>query len=367
MAVPFFDLKQQAEQLWPAMEPKLREWFLSCGYSGGHKVEEFEKNFAAKVGTRFAVGVGSGTDALHLALSSCGPGDEIITVPNTFAATVEAATYTRAKTVFCDVNPDTLLMDPRSLAERVTDRTRIIIPVHLFGNVCDMDAISAVAKERRIMVVEDACQAVNATYKGKQAGSHGAIGCFSFYPSKNLAAAGEAGAVTTNDQAIAELFKELRSHGGPANVHRNLGYNYRMDGIQAIIVDTKLEHLDAWTDRRRNIAAQYAEQLKGVEGVKLPVEQEGSKHAYHLFVVQAENREGLKAHLKEKGIGFAMHYPKLVYRHEAFKKFAPKEGCPVAEAAESKILSLPMYPEMTDSQVAEVCECVKSFYEKQLR
>lgn len=364
MTVPFIDLKEQAAMLEPEMKAGFPEFWNSCAYSGGKYVEELEKKLAEKIGVAHAVAVNTGTEALHLALQGIKPGDEVITVPNTFVATVEAICYMQGTPVFCDVNPDTLLMDADSLRARITPKTRAIIPVHLYGNMCDMDTLLAVAKEAKLFVVEDACQAINGTYKGKQAGSMSHVGCFSFYPTKNLGAAGEGGMLVTNDLAIAEVAKDLRSHGGPANVHKKIGYNYRMHGFQGWVLGAKLKYLNGWTDARRARAAQYAEELKGVDGIKLQTETPGAKHVYHVMAVEVENREALKEHLKVKGIGFHRHYPLLVYQHGPYKEFTPKEGCPVAEASNKKGLSLPLWPEMKESQVSEVCDAIKSFYQK---
>jgi dTDP-4-amino-4,6-dideoxygalactose transaminase len=285
-----------------------------------------------------------------------GPGDEVITVPDTFIATAEAISYCGAKPVFVDVDPMTYNMDPSKIEAAVTPKTCAIIPVHLFGQMADMDPIMAIARNRGIFVVEDASQAHGAEYKGKKAGSIGDAGCFSFYPGKNLGAYGEAGAVVTNNEELDKKMRMLRDHGqAKKNHHTMIGWNARMDGIQGAVLSVKLKHLSSWNEGRRRNATIYDELLKGVKGVTTPKQAAYAKHVYHIYAIRVADRDRLISSLAEKDIHCGIHYPIPVHLLDAYKSLGyQKGGFPVAEKAASEFVSLPMYPELTGEQISRV-------------
>jgi dTDP-4-amino-4,6-dideoxygalactose transaminase len=302
--------------------------------------------------------VGNGTDALWFALLALGigPGDEVITAPNTFIATAEAISFCGATPVFADVDPRTYTMDPARLEAAITPKTKAVIPVHLFGQPADMDPILETACRHGLWVVEDACQAHGALYKGRKAGSMGAAGCFSFYPGKNLGAFGEGGAVVTNDEALADRVRRLRDHGQAKKYyHSAIGWNGRLDGIQAAVLQVKLKYLDAGNDARRAHADRYRERLAGVGQVVLPVEADAARHVYHIFAVQVDDRDRVLQAMGDRGIGCGIHYPVPVHLQEAYAHLGLAAGSfPVAERAASRFLSLPMFPELTAGQVDDV-------------
>jgi dTDP-4-amino-4,6-dideoxygalactose transaminase len=320
----------------------------------GDEVAAFEREFAAYCEAAEAIGVNSGTSALHLALlaAGVGPGDEVITVPFTFVATVSAIVYTGATPVFVDVEPDCYTMDPSQIEAAITPRTKAIVPVHLYGQPADMDPILDIARRRGLAVVEDAAQAHGADYKGRRCGSMGHIGCFSFYPGKNLGAYGEGGAVVTSDPAIARRIRLLRSWGEERRYEHSVkGFNYRMDGIQGAILRVKLRHLDRWTELRRSRAAGYRRVLSDLP-VGLPAERDGIRHVYHVFAVRVAQRDAWRARLTELGIGVGVHYPIPVHLQPAHRDLGYAPGSfPVSEAIASEVLSLPIYPELTDEQI----------------
>jgi dTDP-4-amino-4,6-dideoxygalactose transaminase len=364
MNVPFLDLKSQYHALKDEIHVAIDEVMEKTAFAGGPFVAAFEKEFAQFCECKHAVGVGNGTDALWLSLLALGvgPGDEVITVPNTFIATAEAVTYCGAKPVFVDVDEKTYTMDPARLKAAITPRTRAIIPVHLFGQPADMDPILAVAKAHGLPVVEDACQAHGAQYKGRKAGSLGVTGCFSFYPGKNLGAYGEAGAVVTNDDALADKMKMFRDHGQSKKYyHGIIGWNARMDGIQGAILSVKLKRLAAWNDSRRAHAQEYNRLLASLPGVITPMEAGYAKHIYHIYAIRVKERDRIMAALAEKGVSCGIHYPVPVHLQDAYGFLGLSEGSfPVSERCASEYLSLPMYPELTSGQIAYVAQTLAS-------
>jgi dTDP-4-amino-4,6-dideoxygalactose transaminase len=353
--VPFLDLKAHHEPIRDEIRQAIERVIDANAFAGGPFVEAFEKDWAAFCGTRHAIGVGNGTDALWLTLLALGvgPGDEVITVPSTFMATAEAVSFCGARPVFVDIEPVTYTMDPARLERAITPRTRAIIPVHLFGQVADMDPILEVARRHGIPVVEDAAQAHGATYKGRRAGTFGIAGCFSFYPGKNLGAFGEAGAVVTNDAELADRIRCLRDHGQVRKYHHDhIGWNARMDGIQGAVLQVKLRRLAAANEARRNHARQYARLLADVEQVVLPVEAPGRTHVYHVYAVRVPDRDEVLQRMGRRGIACGIHYPIPVHLQKAYQHLGYGEGSfPVAEQCAREFLSLPMYPELRPEQV----------------
>ncbi len=370
MNIPFLDLKSQNAALLPEIEPVIKEAILNAAFIGGENVSSFEEEFAAFCDTKFCVGVGSGTDALRLALLACGikSGDEVITVPNTFVATTEAISQAGGRVVFVDVEPNTYNIDIERMEEKITGRTKAIIPVHLYGQCADMDPIMELARKYDLFVLEDACQAHGALYKGRKAGSLGDIGAFSFYPGKNLGACGEAGAVTTDDPDIAEKIRMLRDHGQSKKYYHEIeGYNGRLDAIQAAILRIKLKKLPDWVNKRRTNAALYNELLNECQAIVIPYEHDWSASAFHLYVVRLKGREIIQKKLLEKGISTGLHYPVPLHLQTAYKFLDHQKGdFPVAETASDEILSLPMYPELTAKQVSFVAESVKDIVTAQV-
>lgn len=363
MKVPFLNLKAQYDSIAEEVHRSITEVLSRCAFSGGPYVEKFEEEFAAFCGSKWAVGVGSGTEALWLALLGLGvgPGDEVITVPNSFIATAEAITLCGAQPVFVDIDEESFTMSPALLAQAITPCTKVIIPVHLYGQPADMDPIHAIADRHGIAVVEDACQAHGAEYKGRRAGSLGHAACFSFYPGKNLGAYGEAGCVVTKDEQLAKKVKMLRDHGQSRKYYHNvIGTNGRMDGIQGAVLSVKLKYLDIWNSQRRVHAELYQKKLLGVRGVKLPSEMNYARHVYHVFAVRSRDREQLKSSLQGSGIECGVHYPVPIHLQEAYYAQGETLGrFPVAELCAEQLLSLPMFPELTESELDYICEEVK--------
>jgi dTDP-4-amino-4,6-dideoxygalactose transaminase len=354
MLVPYFDLKKQFSSLRDEIREALDRVCSNASFILGEEVNEFEKEFAAFCEVKYCVALNSGTSALHLALLALGvrPGDEVITTPNTFISTAEAICYTGAKPVFVDIDPRTANLDPALIERVITKRTKAILPVHLYGRPADMDPILQIAQKHGLAVIEDACQAHGARYRGRRVGSIGHAATFSFYPSKNLSAYGEGGALTTNDAAIAELARSLRSHGqsGPYT-HERIGYNYRMDGFQGAVLRVKLKRLEQWNARRKEIATLYRSVLKGAN-VEIPLDDPRDERVYHLFVVYVERRDAVRAALQARGVHTAIHYPRPVPLQPAFAAFGFGPGSfPHAERACGRALSMPFFPEMTDEQV----------------
>jgi dTDP-4-amino-4,6-dideoxygalactose transaminase len=358
MKVPFLDLNAQNAPLRAEIDRAIADVIDSSAFAGGPFVARFEEEFAAFCDVKHAIGVGSGTEALWLALlaKGVGPGDEVITVPSTFMATAEAITYCGATPVFVDIDEDTYTMDPEKLEAAMSPWTKAIIPVHLFGQTADMDPVLAFARERGLAVIEDAAQAHGATYKGRKAGSIGDAGCFSYYPGKNLGAFGEAGAVVTNDDILAEKIRILRDHGQVKKYHHTMvGWNCRMDGIQGAVLGIKLKHLEKWNNLRRAHASHYDQALRSVEGVVTPVTSKNCEHVFHVYAVRVQNREAVMQYLSEQGIGCGIHYPVPVHLQEAYSDLDYAAGSfPVAERCANEFLSLPMFPELSANQVNAV-------------
>ena len=355
--IPLADLKAQYRSVKPEIDAAIAHVVEHAQFALGPAVEAFEREFASYCGITETVAVNTGTSALHVALlaAGVGPGDEVITVPFTFVATVAAIEYAGAKPVFVDIDPDYYTMDPSALERAITPRTKAVMPVHLFGQPADMDPISDIARRHTLAVIEDACQAHGAEYKGRRAGSIGDIGCFSFYPGKNLGAYGEGGAAVTGNPQYADTMRLLRSWGEKARYeHAIRGFNYRMDGIQGAVLGVKLRHLERWTEARRRLAAAYGRLLTGTVA-RTPRERPGVRHVYHVYAVRLPRRDGWRARLAEKGIQTGVHYPIPVHLQPAYRDLGYKAGdFPVAEAVACEVLSLPLFPEMTDTQLEEV-------------
>jgi dTDP-4-amino-4,6-dideoxygalactose transaminase len=357
VVVPYLDLAAQYRALQPEVDAAVLRVLGSTQYILGPEVAAFEREFAAWCGTSECVAVNTGTSALHLALLACGvgPGDEVITVPFTFVATVAAIEYAGATPVLVDVEPRHLTMDPAKIEAAITARTRAIMPVHLFGHSADMAPILAVAKRHGLRVIEDAAQAHGASYQGRTCGSMGDVACFSFYPGKNLGAYGEGGALVTADAEIARAARLRRSWGEERRYEHVLkGFNYRMDGIQGAILRIKLRHLDAWTEARRACAAEYRAALAGAD-VQVPEERAGDRHVYHVFAVRLAGRDDARARLDAAGVQTGVHYPIPVHLQPAYRNLGGRPGdFPVAERSAGEVLSLPIYPELTPAQVEYV-------------
>lgn len=364
MTIPLVDLKAQYATIKPEIDAAMQRVVNNASFILGREVAEFEKNFAAFCNAQYCVGTDSGTAALHLALLILGvkPGDEVITTTHTFIATAEVISLIGAKPALVDIDPRTYNIDPNKIEAAITPRTRAIIPVHLYGQPAEMDAILDIARKHNLRVIEDAAQAHGAEYRGRRAGTMGDVACFSFYPGKNLGAYGDAGALVTNDAALADHARMLRDHGRSEKyAHKLVGYGYRLDALQAAILGAKLPHLDAWNARRREIADYYTELLTNT-GIVTPYVPPHVKPVYHIYAVRAKNRDGLQKHLKERGIETGIHYPIPLHLQPVYQNLGYKAGnFPHAEKAASVILSLPMYPELTDAQVQQIVDAVKGF------
>jgi dTDP-4-amino-4,6-dideoxygalactose transaminase len=358
MKVPFLDLHAHHEPILPQVDEVIHRVIESGAFAGGPFVDRFEEDFAAFCECRHAIGVGSGTEALWLSLLALdiGAGDEVITVPNSFMATAEAISYCGARPVFVDVDECTYTMNPETLERAITPKTKAIIPVHLFGQPADMEPIQAVAQEHGLHIVEDACQAHGARYKGQRAGSMGIAGCFSFYPGKNLGAFGEAGAVVTNNANLNEKIRVLRDHGQFRKYHHSkVGWNCRMDGIQAGVLRVKLQTLENDNQRRRAHADHYNRTLSEIPGVLTPLHAAYAQHVYHIYAIRVKERDRVMELLAKKEIGCAVHYPIAIHLQEAYRSLGYKEGSfPVAERCAREFVSLPMYPELTREQIDRV-------------
>jgi dTDP-4-amino-4,6-dideoxygalactose transaminase len=364
VGVPFVDLKAQYRTIRDEVDAAIQEVIENTSFVLGPAVEGFERDFAEFLGVEEVVGINNGTAAIQLTLLALGvgPEDEVIVPAHTFIATAEAVSHVGARPVFVDVRRDTGNMDPALLSATITNRTRAILPVHLYGQPADMDPILGLAAEAGIPVVEDACQAHGARYHGRRAGSLGRAACFSFYPGKNLGAYGEGGAVATNDPELAARIRRLRDHGQTERYrHAEVGYNARLEGIQGAVLAVKLRYLDAWNKARRAHAAVYGEHLADA-GVRLPVEADGCQSACHLYVVRLEQRDALRAHLDERGVQTGLHYPVPVHLQDAYSGLNYREGdFPEAEAWANECISLPMYAELSPAQLEQVIQGVKSF------
>ncbi len=352
--IPLVDLKAQYRSIKSEIDAAVLNALESASFVLGPDVAAFEESFASYCGVKHAIAVNSGTSALHLALLAAGIGedDEVITVSMTFVATVSAILYVGARPVFVDVDPVTWTMDPTRIEAAITPRTKAILPVHLHGLCADMTPILDIAKRHRLVVIEDAAQAHGAEYRDQRAGSFGQLGCFSFYPGKNLGAYGEGGAVVTNDPALADRVRMLRNWGEDRKYHHVLrGYNYRMDGIQGAVLRVKMRHIDAWTEARRAASSRYDAFLSGID-VRCPSPAAGHRHAYHVYAVRVARRDTVAAHLREAGIATGIHYPVPVHLQPAYSSLGHGPGSlPVSEQLAAEFLSLPMFPELTAQQV----------------
>jgi dTDP-4-amino-4,6-dideoxygalactose transaminase len=370
MKVPFLDLKAQYESVQNEIAVALQQVLDNTAFAGGPFVEKFEKDFACFCECEFAIGVGSGTTALWMALSGLGigHGDEVITAPNTFIATAEAISFSGAKPVFVDIDEQTYTIDPEQLEKAITPRTKAIIPVHLYGQTADMDRILKIAEAHGLFVVEDACQAHGAEYKGRKAGSMGDAGCFSFYPGKNLGAYGEAGAIVTNNADLAEKLRMLRDHGQARKyLHSIIGWNGRMDGFQGAVLSVKLKYLPAWNEARRRNARLYDQLLSDVSNIRTPVEADYAKHIYHIYAIRTQNRDTFISTLAEKGIRCGIHYPIPVHLQQAYKFLGYGTGSfPVAEKCAEELVSLPMFAELGKEQIRYVVHETELFFAQQL-
>jgi dTDP-4-amino-4,6-dideoxygalactose transaminase len=357
MKVPFVDLQIQFQNLRDEILPAVENVMRRSAFILGEEVAQFEKDFATYCGAKHCVGVASGCDALLWALKACniGPGDEVITVANTFIATVLAISFSGAKPVLVDCLEDTYEIDPEAVRRAITPRTKAIIPVHLYGQPADMDAVLAIAREHGLLVIEDAAQAHGAMYKGKMCGTFGIVGCFSFYPGKNLGAYGDGGAIVTDDPQIAERVRMLRNYGQPKKYYHDVvGWNSRLDTIQAAILSIKLRHLTAWNEARRAHAEQY-KSLLGDAPVRLPSEAPNVRHVYHLYVARVPSRDEVLAKLGERGISCGIHYPVPIHLQKAYAHLGyPRGSFPICEKVAGEILSLPMYPELSYEQIEHV-------------
>jgi dTDP-4-amino-4,6-dideoxygalactose transaminase len=365
MAVPFVDLKAQYASVKPEIDRAIQGVVDRCDFILGKDVSNFEEEFAHFCTAQHAIGVANGTDALRLGLfaAGIGPGDEVITAANTFIATTEAISQTGATFRLVDVDERIYNLNPSLLEEAITPRTRAVIPVHLYGQPADMDPILEIARRHDLLVFEDACQAHGARYKGRRAGSLGDLAAFSFYPAKNLGAYGDAGAVVTSDDNLAQRMHLLRNHGQKSKYEHTMeGYCSRLDTLQAAVLRVKLRYLDEWNARRRQAAGWYDERLAGLPLIR-PVVASDVEPVYHLYVIRTERRDALREYLSERGIGVGMHYPIPLPLTEAYQGLGFRSGqFPVTERAAQEILSLPMFAEMTEAQVDEVVGAIRSFF-----
>ena len=365
--IPPFSLQRQNRLLMRELKEAIAGVIRKGNFILGEEVEKFEEEFAAYTGVKYAVGVGSGTDALFLSLLSLGigRGDEVITVSNTAVPTCSAISMAGAKPVFVDIDPVYYTMDTKQVEAAITSRTRAIMPVHLFGQAADMDGLKKLAGKHSLALIEDACQAHGTEYKGRKAGSLGHLGAFSFYPTKNLGSFGDGGLITTNDESLAAKLKKLRFYGMEDKKrywHPIKGVNSRLDEVQAAILRTKLPYLDRWNESRRKIASRYMELLPG-NLIDLPAEAKYGRHNYHLFVVRSNKRDELQSYLHERQIFTAVHYALPVHLQGAYEELDCKKGSlPITESYASRILSLPMFPELKDSEVEYVSKTLGSFY-----
>ena len=392
MNIPLLNLKRQYKNIEEEVNASVLECFKNAQYIMGENVKQFEKEIAEKIGVKHAITVGNGTDALIIALKSLGikEGDEVITTDYTFFATAEAIRFVGATPVFCDVELDTYNIDPSQIEEKITDKTKAIICVHLFGNACKMDQINDIAKRHNLYVIEDAAQAINSQYKGKNVGNLADLACFSFFPTKNLGCFGDGGMITTNDDDLATIIRALKVHGSGENgmkayailndeevevVEQNsgdntvynplkyynylIGHNSRLDEIQAAILRIKLKHLDEYTENRRSISHRYIEALKDTSLV-MPTETDGGKHVFHLFILQSENREEIESKLKEKGIATGTYYKVPMHLQKAFNDLGYKKGdFPNAEYLSERTFAIPLFPEMNDEEREYIINSIK--------
>jgi dTDP-4-amino-4,6-dideoxygalactose transaminase len=366
--IPLVDLKAQYATIREEVRRAIDDVLESMQLTIGPNVRAFDQEFASYIGTKHSIGVGSGTDALQLAIRACGvsSGDEVITVSHTFFATVEAILYANARPILVEIDEKTMLVDPAAVAAAITPRTKAIIPVHLYGRTVDLKPIRQIAQDRNITIIEDAAQAHGALLDdGKKAGTGGRVNCFSFYCSKNLGAYGEAGSITTNDDRLAEELRALREHGQSTRYyHPVIGYNARLDEIQAAILRIKLRKLEQWNTRRRALARMYDERLRGTGVIAPEIPSDIRRHVFYTYTirVQGGRRDDLRKYLGERGIGTQIHYPVPIHLQQSAEFLGYRKGdMPITERVASEVLSLPMYAELTDEQLERVADAVRSF------
>lgn len=367
MKIPLLDLKAQYQSIKKEIDDKIHEVLETSNFILGENEKKFEEEFAKFCDAKYAVGVGNGTDALYLALRACGikAGDEVITSPFTFIATAEAITLNGAKPVFVDIDADTFNIDVEKIEKAITNKTKAIIPVHMFGQSAYMDRVLEIAKKHNLIVIEDAAQAHGAKHNDKKIGSMGIAGTFSFFPAKNLGAYGDAGMIVTNDEKVFELAKMLRDHGRKEKyIHLMEGVNSRLDEIQAAILRVKLVHLNDWNSLRQKKAKIYNNILKDIKNISLPKKIEESESVYYFYPIRTERRDELKKYLEENGIGTGVHYPVPLHLQPAYEYLGYKEGdFAEAEKAAKEILSLPAYPELKEEEQLYITEKIKEFFE----
>ena len=365
MKIPYLDLAAQMRPLRAEIDKAIARTLDNCTFCLGPDVVQFEKDFASYCGTKYAIGFNSGTSALHIAmrLLDIGSGDEVVTTPYTFIATSWAISYVGAKPVYVDIDEQTMNINSALVEQAMTSRTKAIMPVHLYGNPCELELLVEIARKHGLPLVEDAAQAHGARYRGKSVGAWGCLAGFSFYPGKNLGAYGEGGALVTDDEALVRRARSLRVHGSSMPYyHDEIGYNYRMEGIQGAILGVKLKHLAAWTRERQRVAHRYHELLKGTP-LRLPLEKPGAESVYHLYVVRHPRRDDLKKYLEEHGVACALHYPLPLHLQKCYESLGYKKGdFPIAERVARECLSLPIYPDLTEEQIQYVAETIKSFF-----
>jgi dTDP-4-amino-4,6-dideoxygalactose transaminase len=365
LPVPYLDLPAQMRGIRQEIDAAIARTLDNCSFCLGPDVVQFEKDFAKFCGAEHCVAFNSGTSALHVAMILLGIGrdDEVITTPCTFVATSWAISYVNAKPVYVDVDDATFNLKPDLVERAITKRTKVIMPVHLYGHPADLEPLVKICRKHNLPLIEDACQAHGAKYKGKVVGTFGEISCYSFYPGKNLGAYGEGGALVTNNAAFAARARALREHGSTQRYyHDEVGFNYRMEGIQGAVLGIKLKHLDEWTRERRRVAHRYHELLADTP-LQLPIEADYADSAYHLYVVRHPQRDDLKKHLEANKVGCALHYPLSLHLQKCYAHLGYKAGdFPVAEKAARECLSLPIYPEMTDAQIERVSVVIHEFF-----
>lgn len=365
--IPFNDLIGQYQQIKSEIDKAIKPVLNSGWFILGKEVHYFEKEFAGYIGTKYAVGVASGTEAIALALMACGigDGDEVITVPNTAVPTVSAISMANARPIFIDIDKKTYLIDPEKIQKSITKRTKAVIPVHLYGQTAKMDIINEIAKANNLWVIEDACQAHGSEYKNKKAGAWGDLGCFSFYPTKNLSCYGDGGLVTTNNKILYKKLLMLRNYGQQDRYrHIIIGINSRLDEMQAAVLRIKLKYLDKWNAKRRIVAKRYYQFINS-KFVITPFEDSNGRHIYHLFVIRAKKRNLLQKALHEKGIETLIHYPIPVHLQRAYQWIGyKKDDFPYAENCAKEILSLPIYPGLSESEINYISETINDFYKK---
>lgn len=363
--IPFLDLKTQYRSIRAEILDAVTATLDSGSYILGPEVKAFEESFAAYCQAKHSIGVNSGTAALQLALEAAGvkAGDEVITVAHTFVATVAAIMYLGARPVLVDIDADSYTLDPTKLEAAITERTKAIMPVHLYGQPADMDPILEIARRHRLIVVEDAAQAHGAEYKGRRCGSIGDLAGFSFYPGKVLGAYGEGGAITTSSDELARTLRMLRDWGQETKYHHQiLGHNARLEALQGAILRVKMKHIDTWTEQRRSIAARYEEHLAGLGTVKIPRTYPDRRHVFHIYAVRVRDRDGFMEFLANEGVGTAIHYPFAVHTLEGYRSLGYAMGdFPVAEQVAAEVVSIPMFPEMTDEMVRDVITAVRKY------